>query len=460
MAKNISGIIRMFSSMDKSGTSFDKIDTYLEYYKLGEYLNGSNNIEGVEQNYSELNKSAQNKLLEVYNKAKKYINKTFLTKGNEITLTQENISEYQKIYMNLLIKSNNEEFNEEEQKFFDALKKSLYNYCTNEQYDLSDSEYNEVNYSFVLSRIKKRNEIESEMREKGKVVLDRLEHPYDTNLLKAAAEKRISDENIQALNPDNYSVDLGNGKYDRVATQETSLCWAHAGINALNLTEEGSILLNSNKYYDENTGVFAIHLQEAEDNGLHGGIYVITPEEIEREGKDLSSGEGDITVWMIAIKRYFDEMKNNPELMKEADEKGQIIKDVNEGNTQFRFFEIITGAKSSRKNLFDETRMQIGVSHGKNDIKFSDISDLISNKNGTVILGIGGHAMSVIGVRDDKLLIQESNNLEDFGNVFYDKENNHILFVKTEAINGKPTYELTKHDLEHYNFCEAAIKWK
>lgn len=73
---------------------------------------------------------------------------------------------------------------------------------------------------------------------------------------------------------------------------------------------------------------------------------------------------------------------------------------------------------------------------------------------------IGGHNMSVVGIRGDKLLIQESNNLEDFDKTIYDEENNHILFEKTEPINGKPTYELTKYDFEHYNFGEGVIKWK
>ena len=134
--------------------------------------------------------------------------------------------------------------------------------------------------------------------------------------------------------------------------------------------------------------------------------------------------------------------------------------DVEEGNVKNRFFEIITGAQSSRQNLFNGTRLQIGISYGNNDILFDDISDLVSNGRGAVIIGIGGHAMSVVGIKDDKLLIQESNNSEDIGEIFFDEENNHTIFVKTEPINGKLTYEVTKYDFEHYNFNEAAIKWK
>lgn len=462
MTKNISNIIGLFRAMDKAGASDNEIDTYLEYYNLGEYLSGNKKYEGIMPSYNELDTSQQNSLLKLFNSAQKYINKTFFDKNNNIEITEDNAEGYKEIYMNYSQRDigNGDELSEYEIKIYDVLQQNLYAYCISEGYDLNDVDYKDVDYHFVMSQLVKRNKIEKEMREKGNVVLDRLKTPYDNNLLKEAVEKRIADENIQELDADKYSVDVGNGKYDKLATQKTELCWAHASINAFDLTEEGRSLLNSNKYYDETTGIFGIHLQEAEDNGLHGGIYVITPEEIEAEGKDLSNGEGDVTVWMIAIKRYFEEMKQNPELLEKADKKGQIIMDVEEGNVKNRFFEIITGAQSSRQNLFNGTRLQIGISYGNNDILFDDISDLVSNGRGAVIIGIGGHAMSVVGIKDDKLLIQESNNSEDIGEIFFDEENNHTIFVKTEPINGKLTYEVTKYDFEHYNFNEAAIKWK
>lgn len=193
---------------------------------------------------------------------------------------------------------------------------------------------------------------------------------------------------------------------------------------------------------------------------MHGGIYVITPEELEAEGKSLSEGEGDVTVWMVALNRYFQEMQQNPELMQKADDNKQMIKDIHSGNAQFRFFEIITGAKASRQNLFNDTRLQVGVSYGKNDITITDMKDLVSNQKGAAIICIGGHAMSVVGIKDNKLLIQESNNSTSFSEEIYDSENNHILFIKTDDINGNPTYELTEYDFEHYNFGEGVIKWE
>ena len=67
MTKNISNIIGLFTAMDKSGKSDSKIDTYLEYYKLGEYLSGNIKYDGIEQSYNELNKSQQNSLLKFFN---------------------------------------------------------------------------------------------------------------------------------------------------------------------------------------------------------------------------------------------------------------------------------------------------------------------------------------------------------------------------------------------------------
>lgn len=460
MKIDISTIINIFASADKTGENSKKIDTYLEYNKLGNFLNGSEKYEELGCEFKQLKKSQQKSLLKIYNEAKDYIVKNFVKNNTTFKITKENIEEYQNIYNNLHYKEGDETLSNSELEIFDKIKKSLYEYCKNNQYDLEERDPDNLDYNFILSELSKRDKKEYEMRKKGQTVVNIIKNPYDTNLLKTVVEKRIANENIPALDKNKYSTDLGNGKYDKPATQKTELCWAHAGINSLLQSKEGKNLLNSNRYYDEKTGVFAIHLQEAENNGLHDGIYVITPKEIEIEGKNLSSGEGDITAWMIAIKRYFQEMQANPELMNKAEEKGQMISDVDKGNYQFRFFEIITGAESSRKNSWDDVRLQVGVSYGKNDIKFDDIADLVSNKKGAAIICIGGHAISVVGINGDKLLVQESNLSENLGEIYYDDENNHTLFERTDSINNAPTYALSMHDFEHYNFGEGIIKWK
>lgn len=456
---DISSILGKFAAMDKSGENSSKIDTYLEYHALGEYLNGNLNTEGFES-YNKLDKSQQDLLLKSYEDAGKYLFECCEKSDVGAKITEDNLEEYEKIYNDLYIKEQGNCINESELKEYDYIQRGLYEYFKNLGFDFENSNYKQYDYSFIKTSVKGKQKKEAEMRKKGQVVLDRINNPYDNNLLKLAVEKRIVDEKIPKLVPNKYTVDIGNGEYDKTATQKTELCWAHAGINALARTEEGKNLLELNKYYDPKTGVFAVHLQEAEDNGLHGGVYVITPEEIESEGVNLSDGEGDVTVWMIAIKRYFEEMQQNPELMQKAREKGQLIRNVETGNSQYRFFQIITGAQASKKDLYYNTSLQVGVSYGKNDISYDEIQDLVSNKKGAAVICISGHTMSVIGAGDGKLVIQESNNSEELEHQIFDHERNHAIFVRTEDVNGRPAYELTAHDFEHYNFGEGVIKWK
>ncbi len=461
MGNDIDKIIRKYTAFDPVGKSERKIDTYLEYSKLGEFLNGSSR---VKKGTDGLTSSQIDELLKLYNNAKEFITKKFINKNKIIEINTENVEEYLRFHEEMYCKDNREELSESELKEFDALKKGLYKFCLASQYDLDTEhpdEYKELNYSFVIDRILKRNKLEADMIEKGQVVLDRIKNRYDNDLLKDAVKKKITDENIPNLGTQNSSIDLGNGNFDKTATQKTELCWAHAGINSLLLTKEGKSLLNSNIYYDKETGVIGIHLQEADDNGLHDGIYIITTEEIEAEGKILSSGDGDVTAWMIAINRYFKEMQQDPELMNEAKKKGQIILDVDKGNTQCRFFEIITGAQSSRKDLFDRTRLQVGVSYGQNDVQFEDIKDLVLNEKGAAIITFNNHAMSVVGIKGDSLLIQESNQHENLDELYFDEDRNHVIFSKTEPIDGVPTYKVSAYDFEHYgNFHEAVIKWR
>ena len=75
------------------------------------------------------------------------------------------------------------------------------------------------------------------------------------------------------------------------------------------------------------------------------------------------------------------------------------------------------------------------------------------------MLVIAAHSISVIGARDGKLLIQESNNSEDFSRDFSDKNREHVLFHRIEDINGAPAYELSQDDYEHYINAISFIKW-
>ena len=458
MSIDFKKILNNFTSFDKKGSSSKKIDTYLEFYKLSDYLNG-NNSENMTA-YNELDISQQNKLLELYNNAKCFLEKEFSNSDNLIQIDDNNVKEYKYLYSNLLKKLNWDEMEKGEEKVFDFLQKSLYQYCIAVGYDMLDLKYDECDYNFILERIQHRNQIEAKMVEDSKIVIDKIKNPYNNKKLKNAVSEYIKTNDIKPLNNENYSGDIGNGKFDKIATQKTELCWAHAGINTLLLTDEGKKLIESNTYYDKTTGVFAIHLEEAENYGLHGGIYIITPEEIAKESSQLSEGEGDVTAWMIAIKKYFDELNQNPEILEIVQDDNKIIMAIDEGNAQFRFFELITGGKANRRNLWDETRLQNGIFYGRNDITFDEIADIVNNQKGAVIIVLGGHAISVIGIQGDNLLVQESNNSDQFSKDYFDNEKQQTIFNPIEPINNMKTYKVSKHNFEHYNFGEAVIKWK
>jgi hypothetical protein len=103
--------------------------------------------------------------------------------------------------------------------------------------------------------------------------------------------------------------------------------------------------------------------------------------------------------------------------------------------------------------------LQVGVSYGQNDIQFEDIKDLVLNKKGAAIVVLADHAMHVVGIEGDSLLIQESNQHENLDELYFDEDRNHVIFSKTEPIDGVPTYKVSAYDFEHYNFGEAVIKW-
>ena len=76
MSIDFEKIINNFTSFDKKGSSAKKIDTYLEFYKLGDYLNG-NNTEGI-ASYNELDNSIQNQLQQAYKQAQQDLTQKFL----------------------------------------------------------------------------------------------------------------------------------------------------------------------------------------------------------------------------------------------------------------------------------------------------------------------------------------------------------------------------------------------
>ena len=335
-------IIKFFSGSDSAGKN-SRIDTMLEYEKLGEYLNGSRTENAPA--YSELSEKDKDTLQKYYAKLKDKFAK-FLSNENKLPeITADNLNDYTLLYRELGMKSSRSQI--EEQKYQKIIN-SLYQYAENNGYDLSGIEPDQVDFLYIMNEVKKLAKIKEDRAILAEKSLEFINKPYNNSELKSAVNKYLKEHDIKKQTDSAGSIDLGNGKFDKPATQQTEVCWALASINSLLTTKEGTKLLESNKYYDKDTGVFAIHLQEAEDNGFHNGIYIITPEDIKKESPDLVQGEGDAAAYIIALKRYFEEVNRNPELKAKMESEKHSVIDMDSGNYSFRFFEVLTGGKFSQ----------------------------------------------------------------------------------------------------------------
>ncbi len=451
---NISSLIKLFTGYDSAGPNNDKIDTLLEYSKLGGYLNG----EYVESTkFKNLSRIKQNKLKKLFNSVKDEFNKIINNPEILPEITDENVEKYineeHKLYYL-------EYPTEEQEKMLEKIQKALFKYLIDNGAVIDKNiTPDNCNFGFILKSIKKEKQMAEEFKANGEKTLKLINNPYDNNKLKISAEKYIAENSISRI--ETAQTDLGNGEFDKVAIQKTNTCWALAGINSLLQTEKGKKLLETNSYYDKKTGVFAIHLQEAEENGMHDGIYIVTPEEIAKESANLAEGDGDITAYLIAIEKYFEEVRNNPELEEKMETKNSTVRDVDEGNYNFRFFEILTGGQCSQYPSLYNVKIQNGIGNGSatTAIEYETIYDIAKNKNGASVLTAANHSISVAGVRNGNLLIQESNNNPGFAEEFSDKERNHIVFKPSEPINGAPAYELSKEDYDGYISAASFIRW-
>jgi hypothetical protein len=325
--------------------------------------------------------------------------------------------------------------------------------------------------SHVISeRLKVYNAI-NEAEQNAIPVLDSINNPPNMTELKNKVQEYISTSGFDGTIDNPQNVDTGDGDFNEVVKQKTNVCWGLAGINTLAQSEVGRSILEGNRYRDEETGIYAIHLKEAENSGLQsGGIYIITPQEIADVSQTVAEGEGDSIAYMLAVDKYFDELRTHkPELADEMKDSGKYTNDISEGNLSSRFFEIITGGSAFRIGQTSTINDEIpnGISFG-NGISFEQISEIIESKKGAVVLSVMnnyssenmGHAISVVGVRDGKLLIQEStNDKEQFLDAYKNFDNENI-FTETEPVNGAPTYLLNIDDFNNFTMSRAVLRWE
>lgn len=259
--------------------------------------------------------------------------------------------------------------------------------------------------------------------------------------------------------------DVGNGVFDKSAMQLTGNCWLLAGINALVHTDFGKQFLEKNIVKDNEKHIFAVHLQEAENNNLPkpkgDGIYVFSEKDVlEAQNDDggLVSGEGDVTAFALAIESYLKESGKN---LKEEQENYQ------DGNINYRLFELVTGLNAPKTYL--GIHNEIGIQHEVaesidepeligEEIRFKTatrlnyfdkIYDMAEKKNAAVVLSYANHVFSVVGVNENYILIQESNLSESYKDKFELIENSF-----------PPTYKVNKDVFEKTFIAYSALKWE
>lgn len=453
---NISSIIKYFTNYDSAGKSSDKIDSILEYQELGNYLNGSSLENNVR--YEELSVNEKDELRKIYDNLKNKFANFFSNKDGKLEITEGNA---EKFVNQLLVLERKNDKTENDNLLINKYKQSLFDFALKSGYDLADCEVDSIDYNFViretLTLIGKNNLRKANAQQSLRFV----DKSYDNKNLKNAVEEYLKDNSSVALNK-NGDADLGNGKFDKPTTQKTNVCWALGGINTLLQSETGKKLLENNKYYDSQTGTFAIHLQEAEDNNLHDGIYIITPQEILEESKNLAEGDGDAVAYLVAIKKYFNEVNQDTNLTEKLASTLKDTRGLDDGNYGHRFFELITGGSFSKYTYGDYSKpLEKGIGTGTTGgISFQNIYETIEKQKGAAIVVCLEHSISVVDAKDGKLIVQESNNSEDFSSEFSNKENNHTIFHRIGDINNAPAYEINEEDFNTYIQSVSFIKWE
>ena len=244
---------------------------------------------------------------------------------------------------------------------------------------------------------------------------------------------------------------------DRPAHQLTGNCWLLGAINSIVATGTGKSLLENHFKKDDEKHIFAIHLQEAENNGLPkpkgDGIYVFTEKEVlemQNSNKGLSSGEGDVTALAMAVEQYLKESGETP------GENGFY----QEGGLSYRFFEIITGATAKEVNALQECDYGLQYEYRlKSDPLGSDsfekILNMAKDANYAIVLSKnepdegGAHALSVVGTEGNYLLVQESNLSDVYKDVFELIPNSF-----------PPTYKVSEDVFKQYIFGYSALRMK
>lgn len=455
-SSNLQKIISYIGGFDALGDHPSQIDTQKEYNLLSQYLNGSYQIEGTD--VKKLKKSEQKDLKKLLNQLNKKWGNPTEENSIENVVTRENVKKYIEKYEQLINMPNKHLTEDELELSINKVSTAIEAYM--KEIGIQGP-YNNIDYRFLINRRHEILDFTKESEKNSKITLEYIKNPPSKEVLETKVNEFLTTNKLSSINT---TIDTGDGDFTDVVHQKTNVCWALAGINTLAQSKVGLSLLENNLFRDEKSGVYAIRLKEAENYDLPSdGIYIITPQEIIDASQTIAEGEGDSVAYLLAIDKYFEELKTiKPEIAKTIN-----INNLEDGNTSNRFFEIITGGQTTLigSSSYVNKELPKGIYIG-NGINYYQIGEIVQSGRGAAVLsadlGIDdiGHALSVVGVKNGKLVIQESgNNQEDFLSAYKDY-NNRNIFELTEPINGAPAYTISKDNFTLYTSSRSVLRWE
>jgi len=466
----VNGILAQISSSDDYAMSKYDIDSKKELDELGAFLNGN---KGTLTDYSinELKEEDKNLLKQIYNSLKEKLNKvdTSLTQEDRYKLTFPQYYK-QKEYLESINKINSSNLFNVDNDIIDKMfnndlitkqdKKEIFSHISNLfinkaiemnipaedikrfQQNIKKSktpeDYNKVLrelFKFIKYEGREEYAIQKELE---KIKNNTLNYDTRNELQKYAEEywyenngnvgKRIIGSFGIGYNHADGDMFKQREKENFATTQETGNCWAMAGVNSMKTQENSKTYMNSQIYKDSMHGLYVVQLAEAKNYGFGKdgkGVYIITDTELYNTA-NISDGDLDIAAYNLAIKKYLIESGER------KPEEDSLI-----GNTAQRLYEISQGMKAEEIN--DKIPVGVGFYNAyfenmdnsyekKSDDEISKLYDKLLehfNNGGQITLGVETnidkhllHAISVVGIKDGKFIVQESNNNEEYAKSF------------------------------------------
>ena len=467
------GILALIAEKDENALSKYEIDSKKELDELGRFLNGEISLSQANYSVNKLEEKDKNVLKQIYDNLKEKFSNTdtSLADGDWNSLYNPQNSD-RKEYLNIIQRINkdnvlaldvtilNKMFTNEITK--DGDKKKIFKHISGlflekaTEIGLSPEEIEHIELNIKQAKtpedfehltrelwsslkFNKREEY-AKQKELEKIKNNTLDPNDERSELQKYADNYWS-ENKDKLkkNVNNFGIgyNLADGDLystkktgDFATTQKTGNCWAMAGINSFGVNKEGKELMNSQVYKDSMHGLYVVQLPEAKNKGFGKdgkGIYILTDSELWRTA-NISDGDLDVAAYNLAVKKY----------LEESGERGPEEDSLN-GNTAQRLYEISRGIEA--QEFSTEVPDGVGVCKAyaqapngrykrKSDEELGKLYDSLVKhveSGGEVTLGVntnmyghGLHALSVVGVKDGKFIIQESNNNEEYAKSFND----------------------------------------